>query len=263
MRSLGPCHHAALLLAGSFLLARQRGCAQSRGLGKRERVCDKAQRSPARTQRRGCPGFIVTWNAVKAGKNQASKCSVRPWSSGTLTLAGLLSFVSHRALTEASASFPTSKGEELHMGILSHSQGMSIMTKITKKDRNLLLPLLLFLTPPPPDNTPWWRNQTMESRRICPNDYCWEDQGSQLVASYSVVRAVPGIEHSPLIRVPAPLAHKAAQVCCRPSVTVHIVPVKMKGGEGKGNRENKKQDMEIMEVGGTPDVVMPRDLEEI
>lgn len=37
----------------------------------------------------------------------------------------------------------------------------------------------------------------------------------------------------------------------------------MKGGEGKGNRENKKQDMEIMEVGGTPDVVMPRDLEEI
>lgn len=41
------------------------------------------------------------------------------------------------------------------------------------------------------------------------------------------------------------------------------VPVKMKGGEGKGNRENKKQDMEIMEVGGTPDVVMPRDLEEI
>lgn len=78
--------------------------------------------------------------------HQASKCSVRPWSSVTVTLAGLLSFVSHRALTEASASFPTSKGEELHMGILSHSQGMSIMTKITKKDRNVSVkPLVLTL----------------------------------------------------------------------------------------------------------------------
>lgn len=73
MRSLGPCHHAALLFAGSSLLERQRSCAQSRGLGKRERVCDKAQRSLARTQCRGCPGFIVTWNAVKAGKNQVAK----------------------------------------------------------------------------------------------------------------------------------------------------------------------------------------------